>query len=97
MSAGQIADAIADMIYKSSTAQLVAVESILQQLVNSGLSVTTMTYQHIPDLNKELLVCRDVCVLLITRTYEGAAIKITYELYPDGRPHGWPELALAAR
>jgi hypothetical protein len=92
----RIADAVTEMIMKGAVHQQVAVETILRQLVDGGHSLADVTYKHLPDLGKDLLVCKEVCVLLIQRTYEGPSITIKYTIYPDGRPGGWPELNFAS-
>lgn len=89
----QISDAIDEMIQKAACRHAVAVETVLHTLVAAGFAIADLSYCHLPELGKELVVCQHTCVLVIHRTYEGAAIRITYRIYPDGRPGGWPELS----
>ncbi len=92
MSVRMLSAAVEDMIQKAAVRHAVMVEAVLCQLVAQGFTAADLTYKHLPDLDKELLVCKEVCVMVIQRIYEGAAIRTTYRIYPDGRPGGWPEL-----
>lgn len=92
---------IAGLITRSGQRHAAMVEAVLRQLVAGGKRLEEMRYQHLPDIDRELLMCQDVCVLTVKRSHdsscEGYRISIKYLVYPDGRPKGWPELDLSER
>jgi hypothetical protein len=89
--AGRIADAVTEAVMKAGVSQSVAVETILRQLVTAGRPIEDIRYIHDPGA-EDSVDCQGVRVMLITHRYTGTAITIRYQLYPDGRPDGWPEL-----
>jgi hypothetical protein len=94
--AQRIADAITEALLAAAVAQAQAVERVLRKLVSAGHSMADMGWEkHWPN-DVELLVCRGIRVLLITRSIGQAEIVTRYTLYPDGRPGGWPELDFEA-
>lgn len=90
--ASECIEEIALRALQSHTAR---VETVLRQLVNGhGVPLEHITYEHRPEFNVERIVCGDVLVLEVRRIYSASAITVRYELYPSGRPEGWPELEL---
>jgi hypothetical protein len=93
MNISRISDAIEEIGLRAMQQHLCKVESILHQLHRSGHKLSDMAYSHLPDDRREEITCQGIRVCVIVRKYEGLAITTRYELYPDGRPGGWPELS----
>jgi hypothetical protein len=89
------ADCIEDIALQAVQRHVARVETVLRQLVNvHGVPLESLSYEHRPESSVERLLCGDVLVCEVRRIYSAEAITVRYELYPGGRPDGWPELSL---
>jgi hypothetical protein len=87
---------VADLFYRSSLSDAqsysATIEELLSQLILFGFPEVDISYRNLPHQGQEEVLCRGVRVCVVARVYGTQEIGTSCQLYPDGRPEGWPEL-----
>jgi hypothetical protein len=88
-----VANHINEAIWSAAMAESRAVDGIIRQILDYGYEAHEIAYRRWPDFSKpdELLI-RETVALRIRRDFRAFTIVTQYQLYPHGRPDGYPEL-----